>query len=76
MIKEWISVLKGDKTTPEERRRAEICIKCPDNKVADFLKYVGNDIKEVSGLYCGRCLCPLVAKIKTNNKKDICKEWN
>lgn len=75
MLKEWISVLKGKKATFEEKRRAEICVKCPDSEHANFLDYVKGDIKEVKGLYCNKCKCPLVAKLKTNDKNHICKLW-
>jgi len=75
MIKEWVSVLKGKQTTLEEKRRANICVKCNHHSTANFLKWFENDIKEINGLYCNLCKCPLVAKIKTTDKKHICKKW-
>ena len=74
MIIEWVKVVKGIEN-PEEKRRAEICKGCEFRTKSKYLDWVKSDIKEIEGHYCSLCKCPLVAKVKTTNKKHICKKW-
>lgn len=74
MIKEWIKAFI-ELPTKEDKRRAGICKACPHAIESDFLQYLNGKIKEVQGLYCNDCKCPLIAKIKTTDKKHICKKW-
>lgn len=75
MIKEWFSILKKDIVTDEEKRRAKICQGCEDRTYSKYLELIKSEIEEVQGQYCNDCKCPLVAKIKTKNKKHICSKW-
>ena len=74
MITEWYKVARG-LNHPEEKRRAEICKGCDFRTKSKYLNWVGCEIEEIQGHYCSDCNCPLVAKLKTNNKKHICKKW-
>lgn len=75
MIKEWFSVFKKDIVTNEEKRRAKICQGCEHRAHSKYLELVKSEIEEVQGYFCNYCSCPLVAKIKTQNKKHICNKW-
>ena len=74
MIKEWIKAYR-EFPTDEDRRRAEICKSCDYAKHSEFLELIKGKVRDVRGLYCDLCKCPLVAKIKTKDKKHICPKW-
>jgi len=75
MIKEWFSVFTGEKIKDHERKRALICDTCKHKTFSTYLDKIKGEIEEVQGHYCNDCYCPLIAKIKTTNKKHICKHW-
>lgn len=67
----WVQVFKGV-TTEEHKRRASICNKCEHAKKIKILELIKDELKEVNGLGCDLCDCPLIAKIRST---DICKKW-
>ena len=71
IAKAWISVLKGN-TTEEHKRRASTCKNCPQAKYSKYIDFVQDELKEVKGLKCTDCGCPLVAKIRST---EICRYW-
>ena len=71
ILKAWRKVLKGV-TTEEDKRRALICSSCPSRKHGKILEFINDELQEVNGFYCGECKCPLVAKIRSNDK---CNKW-
>lgn len=71
VVDAWISVFKGV-TTKEHKRRASICNDCNNNKYNKYLDFVNDELKEVKGLVCTDCGCPLIAKIRS---KEVCKYW-
>lgn len=75
MIVEWLKVIKKEKPTKEELRRADICNDCEFKTYSKYLDFIDSEVVEVKGYYCAACSCPLTAKVKTTNKKHICKKW-
>ncbi len=74
MIKEWIKAFK-EEPTKEDKRRAAICKACPFAIHSEYMEFINGKIKDIKGLYCNQCKCPLIAKIKTTNPKHVCKKW-
>ena len=54
-------------------QRANICSVCPHAVKDKILIFVKDDFKEVEGLVCDLCKCPLSAKIRSNSKCDLNK---
>lgn len=52
--------------------RAKICSDCPHAVESSWLQTVGEYIKEIKGLKCGLCNCPLSAK--TRSVKEGCAQ--
>ena len=71
IAKAWFKVLTGV-TTEEDKRCAKICKKCPEARYIKYLDFKDNGLKQVKGMVCGLCLCPLVAKIRSTDK---CDKW-
>ena len=53
-------------------QRAEFCAKCPFAVESIFTIFVNDELKEIEGLICKRCNCPLSAKIRSI--KETCPE--
>ncbi|HYD91577.1 MAG TPA: hypothetical protein VEA37_08850 [Flavobacterium sp.] len=51
------------------RERAAICAFCPFARHGKLLAFIKDSLKEVEGVYCSVCNCPLSAKVRSN---DIC----
>lgn len=71
ILKAWKEVSKGT-TSEEHRRRSKICMDCPASKFSTFLNLVKDELKEIQGMKCTDCGCPLIAKIRS---ADICYKW-
>lgn len=68
----WKNYLdKSEVTEAAAKQRAAICVSCPHAKHGKLLAFVKDTLKEVEGNYCGKCSCPLSAKIRSN---DSCPE--
>lgn len=51
-----------------EFERAEVCSNCSYAIVGKFEKFMpDNQLKEIEGLKCKKCTCPLSAKIRSKN---------
>jgi predicted PP-loop superfamily ATPase len=50
-------------------QRAEICGRCPFAEEKLLLIFVKDNFKEVEGMACNRCECPLSMKIRSINEK-------
>ena len=59
----------------EERRRAEICVKCPEMKDGFYSDFFNSVIIEVKGKVCNQCSCPISSKVFAKDKENICKKW-
>ena len=71
IAKAWVKVAQSI-TTEEDKRRARICKGCPLSKHKKYLDFINDELKEVKGLVCTDCGCPLSAKIRS---EDLCIKW-
>jgi len=71
ILNAWQKVFSGI-TSDEHRRRAKICMNCPASEHSFLLELVKDELKEIQGLKCGDCGCPLSPKIRS---EDICYKW-
>lgn len=75
ILEGWARYLGGD-ATKEENRRASICKECPSAVVGTFEKLLPDfSLKEVRGLKCNECGCPLSTKIRSTNEKCPLGKW-
>lgn len=66
----WKNFLdKSEVTEAIAKDRAQICVECPEAKQGKILTFIKDSLKEIEGSYCGKCSCPLSAKVRSN---DIC----
>lgn len=56
-------------------QRAELCARCPFAVNKKMLIFVKDDFKEIEGMACERCNCPLSAKIRSKNENCPEKLW-
>ena len=71
IIKAWLQVAKGS-TTMEHKQRSSICQSCDHAIYKKYLDFIDDDLKEVRGMVCNLCDCPLIAKIRSS---DVCVKW-
>jgi hypothetical protein len=58
------------------KQRAKICSTCPQAKEGKFTAVLKDyRIHEIEGLYCGKCLCPLSAKVRSENETCPLNKW-
>jgi hypothetical protein len=78
IAKAWYNVglkalhLDNDITEVLAKERAGICDKCPHKTHGKVLTRFKDSIKEAEGFYCGECLCPLIAKLRSDLP---CEKW-
>ena len=64
--------VENEVTEKIANQRAEICARCPFAVEKKLLIFVKDDLKEIEGMACERCHCPLSAKIRSTN--ETCPE--
>jgi hypothetical protein len=75
IIDGWDSYLKGE-TSPIAIERAKVCIKCVHAIKGFFEKFMPDEtLKRVQGLKCGKCNCPLSAKLRSQDEKCPLNKW-
>lgn len=66
----------GDKTTQFERDRADICKECPNAVVGTYEQLMPDfSLKEIQGLKCDICKCPLSTKIRSEDSECPLGKW-
>lgn len=71
----WKKYLTGS-VSEEEKRRASICRECPHAVKGNYEKLMPDfSLKEVQGLKCDACKCPLSTKIRSVNEKCPLGKW-
>ena len=71
----WTNLVLPDQVNEElALKRANICAKCPFAKMSSgtYTIIVDNRTKNIRGMSCGKCGCPLSAKGRAKN--DSCPE--
>lgn len=66
-FKGWTNYFLGLKTE-EAKRKAKICVQCNRIKKGKIEILKDDQIEEINGAYCGFCKCPLIAKLRSNDK--------
>ena len=75
IIEGWKRYFDGD-VNDTERKRAEICKECQHATVGTYEKLLKDfQLKEVQGLKCGHCNCPLSTKIRSPKDKCPINKW-
>lgn len=75
IVDAWEDYLLG-KTSEETKARAAICHKCPHAVKGFFEKFMPDEtLKEVQGLKCAKCNCPLSTKLRGENEKCPLYKW-
>lgn len=76
IVEGWKRYFEGD-ATDEELKRAEICKDCKHATVGTYEKLMKDfELKEIEGLKCGKCECPLSTKIRSKNESCPIGKWN
>jgi len=75
IIEGWNLYIKG-KTPEFAIKRKEICKKCPFAKMGTYEKWMPEkELKEIKGLMCSKCECPLSTKLRSENEKCPLNNW-
>ena len=71
----WGNYFKGN-TTALEKERAKVCEQCKEAKVGTYEKFMpDNLLKEIQGLKCGICKCPLSTKLRSKQENCPLGKW-
>ncbi len=58
------------------KSRAEVCSKCPFADRGSYQKLMPDySMKEVQGMKCNKCGCPLSTKLRATDEKCPLKKW-
>lgn len=74
IIKGWSSLLLG-LNSDLARQRAVICKRCPEAVDGIFEEFINDEIVEIQGKKCGKCKCPLSAKLRSENENCPLGKW-
>lgn len=75
IISGWMNLFLGLETELA-KERSKHCKLCEHAKMGSWNKIVNDEeIIEVQGLICGKCKCPLSAKLRSKNEVCPIKKW-
>lgn len=75
IIQGWKTYLKGE-TSEEAIKRSKACRECPEAVFGSYEVFMTDKtLKEVSGLKCNVCKCPLSTKLRSKNEKCPLNKW-
>lgn len=75
IAKGWGRYFKGD-VSDMEKERAKVCEQCPSAVVGTYEKFMPDkSLKEIQGLKCGICKCPLSTKLRSKSEKCPLDKW-
>lgn len=75
IIEGWTNYFKG-KTSKEELRRSEHCVVCPYAVIGTYEQLMPDfELKEIQGLKCDSCGCPLSTKLRSKNENCPIGKW-
>lgn len=73
--KGWGHYFKG-KVSSLEKERAKECEQCPEAIVGTYEKFMPDkSLKEIQGLKCNICKCPLSTKLRSKNENCPLEKW-
>lgn len=76
IIQGWARYISGATLTEKEFQRSEICKACDFAEEGTFEEWLPETgLKEVHGLKCSKCTCPLVAKIRSEREECPLNKW-
>lgn len=76
IISGWTNYIIPDPLVNEEaKKRAAVCAGCPFAKEGTFTALLRDGIKDIEGLYCSACTCPLSAKVRSKREKCPKNKW-
>lgn len=67
IFKGWTRTLLKQ-NTQEAKRKAKICINCEFIEKGKYEFIKDDEIKEAEGAVCGICKCPLIPKLRSDDK--------
>lgn len=73
IVSGWVNFIAGNYGNLA-KTRAKICSKCPNYTTGWYTSIIKDDIKEINGLLCGLCGCPLSTLLR--DPKSKCKAGN
>jgi transcription elongation factor Elf1 len=74
----WTNLIFPDAVSEElALHRANICAKCPFAQMSSgtYTIVVDNKTKNIRGMSCGKCGCPLSAKVRAKNDSCPIGKW-
>lgn len=74
IFKGWTNFLL-DVNSDLARERAEQCKDCDSAVIGFHNHWLNDEVKEVKGLKCFECGCPLSAKLRTKEEKCPLNKW-
>ncbi len=75
IIDGWNAYISGKNRT-FVRQRAETCKLCPNAVLGTYEKLMPDfELKEIQGLKCSICKCPLSTKLRSTNEKCPLGLW-
>jgi len=75
IIEGWGNYFKGS-LSDLEKERAKVCEECPEAIVGSYEKLLPDfRLKEIQGLKCGKCTCPLSTKLRSRNESCPLGKW-
>ena len=73
IAKAWWRVFTSD-LNQRDRDRANICKDCTKAVQKKYLDFINDELKEVKGMVCGECNCPLIAKVRSEDRCPL-EKW-
>ncbi|TYP71488.1 hypothetical protein [Aquimarina intermedia] len=75
IVRAWKNYISG-KISNLERLRAKSCTTCDHAVVGTYEKLMPDfQLKEIQGLKCGKCNCPLSTKLRSETDKCPLGKW-
>jgi hypothetical protein len=68
-------ILKSEVTELIAVERAIKCVECRHAKNGFLTAFINDDLKQIKGVYCEKCKCPLSAKLRSENEKCPIGKW-
>jgi hypothetical protein len=76
ILEGWTNfMVKSEVTEHLAGERAKHCSVCPHAKDRMLLSFLNDELKEIQGMGCNICGCPISAKIRSINEKCPLGLW-